>query len=155
MQVGRPEHKANGGEENSKLNNNSISRGTQGGKRVLYHIPSLEAADHVAADVSETEEGKDVESEDDEELADLMDDSPDVEMLTSEARNLIAQTQARMMAAISEASTPSRRAKRRADTAHQASLERAEKIKAAQNLDATPIKGNTEISEKSFLHFTS
>jgi hypothetical protein len=122
MQVDRPDPKDKGGEENG--NNNADSRGSQGGKRVLYHIPSLEAGSNVL-DAPVIEEGEDSESDDDEQLADLMDDASDVEMQNNEAASLIGQIQAEMMAAIPEASTPSRRSKRRADTADQASLERA------------------------------
>jgi hypothetical protein len=46
------------------------------------------------------------------------------------------------LAAIPEASTPSHRSKRRASTADQSSLEQAERIKAARNLDSTPKSGN-------------
>jgi hypothetical protein len=55
------------------------------------------------------------------------------------------------LAAIPEADTPTRRSKRRADTADQPSLERAERIKAARNMDATPNKGNITMPQTSFL----
>jgi hypothetical protein len=55
------------------------------------------------------------------------------------------------LAAIPEADTPTRRSKRRADTADQPSLERAERIKAARNMDATPNKGNNTMPQTSFL----
>jgi hypothetical protein len=63
-----------------------------------------------------------------------------------------AQTQ-KVMAAIPEASTPSQRSKRRVSTADQSSLEQAERIKAARNLDSTPKSGNRQASHNSFLQF--
>jgi hypothetical protein len=50
----------------------------------------------------------------------------------------------RELAAISEVGTPSRRSKRRADTADEPSLERAERIKATCNLDFNPKKGTLQ-----------
>jgi hypothetical protein len=61
----------------------------------------------------------------------------------------------RKLAAIPEAVTPLRTSKRRADMADQHSLERAERIKAACNLDSTPNLGNTTTSHASFLQFSN
>jgi hypothetical protein len=76
---------------------------------------------------------KEVESEDgavehpaDELMANL------VEMDKDDAASLTAKDRVKSMAAIPEASPPSRRSKRRVDTADQANLERAEKLKVAQ-----------------------
>jgi ribosomal protein L9 len=90
-----------------------------------------------------------VEHPDDELLANS------VEMDKGDAASLAAKDRVKSMAAIIEASPPSRRSKRRADTADQANLERAEKLKAAQNLDPSPKQGTIESSDKSFLNYSS
>jgi hypothetical protein len=59
------------------------------------------------------------------------------------------------LAAIPEASTPSRRSKRRVSTIDQSSLEQEERIKAALNLDSTPKLGNRQASHNSFLQFSN
>jgi hypothetical protein len=58
------------------------------------------------------------------------------------------------LAAVPEATTPPRTSKRRADTIAEPSLERAERLKAARNLDATTKKGNDITSHISFLQFS-
>jgi hypothetical protein len=58
------------------------------------------------------------------------------------------------LAVVPEATTPPRTSKRRADTIAEPSLERAERLKAARNLDATTKKGNDITSHISFLQFS-
>jgi hypothetical protein len=59
--------------------------------------------------------------------------------------------QAIQLTAIPEAETPGRRSKRRAETMDESSLERAERIKTARNLD---LKGNSESAKRSFLQLS-
>jgi hypothetical protein len=61
----------------------------------------------------------------------------------------------RALTAIDEVGTPSRRSKTRADMADEPSLERAERIKAARNLDFNPKKGTKNTSHVSFLEFSN
>jgi hypothetical protein len=56
------------------------------------------------------------------------------------------------LAAIPETKSPGRRSKRRADTVDEFSLERAERIKAARNLD---FKGKPDSAQLSFLQFSN
>jgi hypothetical protein len=63
--------------------------------------------------------------------------SSDSEGPNSESVTPVAEAQVVDMAAIPEADTPMRRSKRRAETADEPSLERAERIKAARNVDTT------------------
>jgi hypothetical protein len=79
--------------------------------------------------------------------------SSEVDASGSEPLTPRAETH-RELAAISEVGTPSRRSKRRADTADEPSLERAERIKAARNLDFNPKKGTKTTSHASFLQFS-
>jgi hypothetical protein len=55
----------------------------------------------------------------------------------------------RELATIPQADTPSRRSKRRADTADAPSLERAKQIKVVRNLDSTTKKGNNTTPQAS------
>jgi hypothetical protein len=59
------------------------------------------------------------------------------------------------LAAIPEASTPSRKSKKRADSVEEHSLDWAERIKAARNLNFTSDKGNNSMSQASFIHFSN
>jgi hypothetical protein len=81
-------------------------------------------------------------------------DTPDMEMQTSPPNSLPANAQVAFFAAIPEASTPSRKSKRRAASADEHSLERAEKIKAAKNLDA-PLKQGNQTAEITFLNLST
>jgi hypothetical protein len=96
----------------------------------------------------ESEDGA-VEHPDDELMANS------VEMDKDDVASLATKDRVKSMAAIPEASPPSRRSKRRADTADQANLERAEKLKVAQNLDPSPKQGTIESPDKSFLNYNS
>jgi hypothetical protein len=58
----------------------------------------------------------------------------------------------RDFAAIPEASTPSRKSKRRAQSTDEHSLDRVERIKATQNLDFNSVKGNSNTTNSSFVH---
>jgi hypothetical protein len=86
--------------------------------------------------------------------AELMTEESDVVMHMTDTSTQTAQERVQNLAAIPEASTPSRRSKRRVDSVDQASLERAEKLKAARNLDSLPKQGTNDIPDKS-LHFSS
>jgi hypothetical protein len=57
------------------------------------------------------------------------------------------------LGAIPEATTPGRRSKRHAETADEVSLERAERIKTAHNLDFPQGKGTPDELLYSFLQF--
>jgi hypothetical protein len=70
--------------------------------------------------------------------AELMTEEPDVVMHMTDTSTQTAQERVQNLAAIPEASTPSRRSKRRVDSVDQASLERVEKLKATRNLDSLP-----------------
>jgi hypothetical protein len=59
----------------------------------------------------------------------------------------------RDFAAVPEASTPSRKSKRRAQSTDEHSLDRAERIKAAHNLNFNKAKGNNNKTDSSFIHF--
>jgi hypothetical protein len=59
------------------------------------------------------------------------------------------------VAVIPEASTPSRKSKRRAKTADEHSLDRAERIKAAWNLNFNSAKGNSNKTESSLIHLSN
>jgi hypothetical protein len=63
--------------------------------------------------------------------------------------------QLRELATIPEVETPSHKSKRRANTGDEHSLDRAERIKAARNLDFTKEKGNISTSQTSFVHFAN
>jgi hypothetical protein len=69
-------------------------------------------------------------------------------------KTIVAEVQ-REVAAILEASTPSRKSKRRAQLADEHSLDWAERIKAARNLDINSVKGNSSTTESSFIHFSN
>jgi hypothetical protein len=71
-----------------------------------------------------------------------------------ETAELVARDQVKLLAAIPEASPPSRRSKRRVDNADQANLEWAEKLKAAHNLDASYDQGTTDSNANSILHLS-
>jgi hypothetical protein len=68
--------------------------------------------------------------------------------------NMRSVTQ-REMAAIPEANALSHKSKRRAESADEHSLDRAEWIKAACNLDFTAEKGNISMTHASFIHFSN
>jgi hypothetical protein len=72
-----------------------------------------------------------------------------------DAASLAAKDQVKSMAVIPEVSPPSRRSKRQADTADQANLECAQKLKVSRNLDPSPKQGTIESSGKSFLNSSS
>jgi hypothetical protein len=74
--------------------------------------------------------------------------SQEDEVLASVAANQKSAAQ-EGLTAIPEAFTPLRSSKRRAVTADQHSLERAERLKAARNLDYTPKLGNNSTSHPS------
>jgi hypothetical protein len=98
---------------------------------------------------------KEVESEDgavEHPVVELMDNS--VETYRVDAPSLAVHVRVNRMASIPEASPPSRRSKRQAETTDQANLERAEKMKATWNLDPSPKQGTIESSEKSFLNYS-
>jgi hypothetical protein len=119
---------------------------------VLFQLQVAELAEPKHA-VPVTE--KDVESEDgDVEHPDgeLMANS--VDMNKVDAALLAAHVRIKSKAAIPEASPPSHRCKRQVDTADQENLERAEKMKAARNLDPSPEQGSNESSDKSFLNYS-
>jgi hypothetical protein len=61
----------------------------------------------------------------------------------------------KVMAAILEAETPLRKSKRRSESVDEHSLDRAERIKAARNLDFTAEKGNNSKPLVSFVHFSN
>jgi hypothetical protein len=61
----------------------------------------------------------------------------------------------REMVVISEARTPSCKSKRRAQSADKHSLDRAKRIKAAHNLGYTSEKGNSSMTQTSFIHFSN
>jgi hypothetical protein len=63
--------------------------------------------------------------------------------------------QLRELAAILEAETLSHKSKRRASTGDEHSLGRAERIKAARNLDFTKEKDNNSSPHTSFIHFSN
>jgi hypothetical protein len=68
--------------------------------------------------------------------------------------NWLAEVQ-REMAAILEASTPLCKSKRRAQSVDEHSLDRAERIKAVQNLDFNSVNGNSSTTEYPFAHFSN
>jgi hypothetical protein len=78
-----------------------------------------------------------------------------VEVTTSDPTTPSDAAKANVMAAIPEAPSPLRRSKRRADTADQISLERAERLKSAHNMDVMAKQGNKIHPEHSFLHLTT
>jgi hypothetical protein len=61
----------------------------------------------------------------------------------------------REIAVILKASTPSRKSKRKAQSADEHSLDRAEQIKAVRNLDFNSEKGNSSTTETLFVHFSN
>jgi hypothetical protein len=103
---------------------------TQHGKSALYHISALEVLQEF-----------DHEAEKEEDEVATGGEAPD-----SEPPSLIMHEV--QMASILESETPGRRSKRRAETVDESSLERAERMKAAHNLD---FKGNKEQSQSSLL----
>jgi hypothetical protein len=54
-----------------------------------------------------------------------------------------------------QTSTPSRKSKRRAQSADEHSLDRAEWIKAARNLNFNPVKGNSNTIDSLFVHLSN
>jgi hypothetical protein len=95
------------------------------------------------------------------ELDDVGVEHPDVERMTDrtitcmeEVTEVAEHDRVKLLAAIPEASPPSRRSKQRVENADQTNLERAEKMKAAHNLDASFVQGNTYSIATSFLHFS-
>jgi hypothetical protein len=61
----------------------------------------------------------------------------------------------REIVVIPEASTLSRKSKRRALSADEHSLDHAERMKAVRNLDFTSQKGNSSITQTSFVQFSN
>jgi hypothetical protein len=103
-------------------------------KKVMYHLPVLEEMQDFALDtVSDGEE------------VTLGSEVPD-----SEPPSLIMHEE--QMAAISKTDMPGRMSKRRAKSVDESSLERAERMKAAWNLD---FKGNTDQTQPSLLVFSN
>jgi hypothetical protein len=165
MQIDKPDHKLSSGDSNSKSKTSPANQEIKGGKRALFHIPLIKMGASTIQGVfakkkgtiqgAATEVEEDLEYSDVEHLHMVEKFTDGMDMHLNESANLIAQVQADAMAAIPEASTPSRRSKRRADSAAQARLQRAEKIKAARSLDASPKQGNIETTDNTFLHFIS
>jgi hypothetical protein len=132
------------------LKGNSNEQGT---KPMLFQLQSPELTE---LKISVLMNDKEMESDDgavEHLVSELTDNS--VEMHRGVAPSLAAQVQLNKMAAILEASPPSRGSKRQVETADQTNLEQAEKMKAAQNLDPSPKKGTIESSDKSFLNYSS
>jgi hypothetical protein len=117
---------------------------------MVYHIPALEWAPDDEMD--EAEMGEELQQQ-----AGIFseDDMATTAMQSSTPAITLANTQAADLAAIPKASTPSRkRSKRRAGSADEHSMDRAERMKAAKNLDA-PLKQGNNPTEQSFINFTS
>jgi hypothetical protein len=90
---------------------------TQHGKSVLYHIPALEVLQEF-----------DHEAEKEEDEVATGGEAPNSEPPSP----IMHEVQ---MASIPESETPGRRSKRRVETIDESSLERAERMEAARNLD--------------------
>lgn len=75
-------------------------------------------------------------------LGDQSEEQPTEAIMPSLMANTDSMASVQSLAEIPEAITPSRRSKRRASSADQDTGERAEKIKAARNLDVMKDKGN-------------
>jgi hypothetical protein len=71
-----------------------------------------------------------------------------------EMNDVLSQGRIQQLHAISEASTSSRKSKRRTASADEHSLERAERIKVAKNLDAPPKQGN-QTAKITFLNLST
>jgi hypothetical protein len=144
----------NSGKSAEKSQMNSQSTGNQGSHEsrcTLYHIPALEWVPQESEN-DDTEMG-DVMQQQAGELSE--DDTAIGTMLSNTPMNTSANTQVAELAAIPEASAPSyKRGRRRAGSADEHSLKRAKGMKASKTLDAPSKQGNN-LTEKSFIHFTS
>jgi hypothetical protein len=109
------------------------SKQTQHGKTVPVHIPTLEELQGIVHGA--TKDGEEVPSGD--------------EAPYSDPSSPIMQDV--LMAAIPEAETPGRRSKHRAETVDESSMERAERIKAACNLD---FQGNSKSPQPTSILFS-
>jgi hypothetical protein len=131
---------------------NTKSDGQKGmtkGKNTLYHIPENLKMVEENIEVLDAED-----SESQTELDDSVQFSQEDEVLASVATNQKSAAQ-EALAAIPGAVTPLRSRKRRAVTADQHSQERAERLKAARNLDYVLELGNNSTSHPSFLKFSN
>jgi hypothetical protein len=158
MQVDKVVQNSSKGGANSDLNNQSNGQhGSHKGKNMLYHIPALEIMSEPDLLHWESTDVQSVDGDDVQNLEEVYTEpiSSDSEGPNSESVTPVAEAQVVDMAAIPEADTPMRRSKRRAETADEPSLERAERIKAARNMDTTQTKGNNSVSQDSFIHYSN
>jgi hypothetical protein len=119
------------------------------------------AVDHIALEESVGDEDGMLFDGEDFDAMDMLENgiSPDDEVqealdvsVVRPAKDAAAQQE---MAAIPAADTPSRKSKRRADSVDEHSLERAERMKAACNLDLSAGKGTKTRPNSSFIHFSN
>jgi hypothetical protein len=150
-----PQKENNGGATPSSISRQSGNTNSQHGKKMMYHIPVPERIGEASLpDWPNVEDEVEVDSDEDDlqELYNTYSNSEEMAPISEPGSPVV---QVAEMAAIPEIVTPGRRSKRRAETANESSLERAERIKAARNMDVTHDKGNTEISQHSFLEFSN
>jgi hypothetical protein len=153
MQIDQGEQGQHEGDRRSAQIHRKGNSEAQETKRMLFQLQSPELT---KLKISVLMNDKEMESDDgdvEHPVSELMDNS--VEMHRGVAPSLAVQVQVKKMAAILEASPPSRRSKRWAETADKIKLERAEKMKVARNLDPSPQKGIIESPDKSFLNYSS
>jgi hypothetical protein len=135
-QGGHGQHEGDSSSAQIHLKGNSEAQGT---KQMLFQLQSPELTE---PKISVLMNDKDMELDDgavEHPVSELMDNS--VEMHRGVvATSLAVQVPVNKMVAILEASPPSRRSKRRAETSDQTNLEQAENLKAARNLDPSPKK---------------
>jgi hypothetical protein len=127
-------------------------------KNIMHCIPAhLNMMEDDMIQWEHTEDMEDVddmeEMENVEEIYNEM-NSPGVEASGSEPAMPRTEAQ-RDLAALPEVETPSRRSRRRADTADEPSLEHGERIKATSNLDSIPKRGKKITSHASSLQFSN
>jgi hypothetical protein len=110
---------------------------SQHGKKTVYHFPVLEMTQELS--LPDLQNINDVVADSNELLNSCNNTGGDAQISEPGSHRVHAIE----LAAIPEVATPGRRSKRRAKTAVEVSLDRAERLKAAHNLDFTSGKGNT------------
>jgi hypothetical protein len=127
-------------EQQDYMQEDNINGGTRNGKEIDHSNMQMGQSLAGQKNLKEREEGVDGVN------------SQGVEAFDAEMK-LPEEEAHRALADIPKANTRSRKSKRRADTTAELSMERAERLKAARNLDFTQENGNKNTSHASFLQF--
>jgi hypothetical protein len=151
MQEDNVQRGVNDGGNMDSYNGSKEQQGGQKNKKVMHYIHAMPNDMEASLEWEEDEETDDMGLENCDEI-DMAQIGQEVHTPVRAQRTPNENVQRELMAAIPEAMTHLRRSKRRADTADQSSLEQAEKIKAARNLDPTP-KSNKSTPHNSLLQF--